>query len=258
MVSIIGTLFKYKERETPDALGYFPERVHVEAFPERRYLWTSRFLVIVTCLSVCFNMMLSSIIYLILQSYHVEPQLFIINHNTNQMELFEKSEVPYYASDLIAEQYIRDYVMLRYTITEDYAELKNRWSKNSILYWYSTEAVFNEFLSKDVQTADEQFKRLGLQRYVEIVWTKHITRSLWMVQFKTYDITRDEPTPKVDLWRATMRIGYDPDMPFKRPEDRILNPYGFLVYSYTLSYLGDVHGGDTEVKNMLKYNMMMF
>lgn len=258
MVSIIGTLFKYKEKETPDSLGYFPERVHVEAFPERRYLWTSRFLVILTCLSICFNMMLSSIIYLILQSYHVEPRLFLINHNTNQMELFEKSEVPYYASDLIAEQYIRDYIMLRYTITEDYAELKNRWSKNSILYWYSTENVFNDFLSKDVQTADEQFKRLGLQRYVEIIWTKHITRSLWMVQFKTYDITRDDPTPKVDLWRATMRIGYDPEMPFKRPEDRILNPYGFLVYSYTLSYLGDVHGGSNEVKNMLKYNMMMF
>lgn len=258
MVSILGTLFKYKEKESPDNLGYFPERVHVEAFPERRYLWTARFLVIVTCLSICFNMMLSSIIYLILPSYHVQPELFVINHDLNKMELFERDEVPYYASELIAEQYLRDYIILRYTITEDYAELKERWSKNSILYWYSTDSVFRDFQEKDVKTADEQFKRLGLQRYVEIMWTKHLSLSMWMVEFKTYDITRDEPQPKVDVWRATVRIGYDSHMKFNRPEDRILNPFGFLIYSYTLSYLGDAHGGETEVKNNLKYNMMMF
>lgn len=258
MVSILGTLFKYREKESPDLLGYFPERVHVDAFPERRYLWTSRFLVITTCLSICFNMVLSCIIYLILPSYHVEPQLYRINNNTSQLELMEKDERPYYASDLIAEQYIRDYIMLRYTITEDYAELKERWGKNSILDWYSTDEIFKEFTEKDVKTADEQFKKLGLQRYVEIIWTKHVTLSMWMVQFKTYDITRDNPTPKVDLWRATLRVGYDGGLRFKRPEDRILNPYGFLVYSYTLSYLGDAHGGESEVPHNLKYNMMMF
>ena len=258
MVSIVGTLFKYKEKESPDSLGYYPESVHVDAFPERRYMWTSRFLVILTCLSICINMVLASIIYLILPSYHVAPRLFVINHDTNQLELFERSEIPYYASDLIAEQYIRDYITLRYTITEDYAELKDRWSKNSILYWYSSDSVFNEFQEKDVKNADEQFKRLGLQRYVEVIWTKHISRSMWMVEFKTYDITRDDPKPKVDLWRATVRVGYDSNMKFRRPEDRILNPYGFLVYSYTLSYLGDAHAGESEIGNTLKYNMTMY
>lgn len=258
MVSILGTLFKYKEKESPDVLGYFPERVHVDAFPERRYLWTSRFLVIVTCLSICFNMMLSSVIYLLLPSFHVTPRLFRINNNTNQLELLEKDERDYYVSDLVAEQYIRDYIMLRYTVTEDYAEMKDRWRKNSILYWYSTDAVFDEFLQKDVETVDKQFKTLGLQRYVEIIWTKHVSRSMWMVEFKTYDITRDSPKPKVDIWRATLRVGYDGNLRFKRPEDRILNPYGFLVYSYTLSYLGDAHSGPDVVPNHLKYNMMMY
>lgn len=258
MVSILGTLFKYKEKESPDVLGYFPERVHVDAFPERRYLWTSRFLVIVTCLSICFNMIISSIIYLMLPCFRVTPDLYRINNITNQLEVVEKDERDYYASDLIAEQYIRDYIMLRYTVTEDYAELKDRWRPNSIFYWYSTDEIYNEFQEKDVKTVEEQFERLGLQRYVEIVWTKHVSRSMWMVQFKTYDITKDNPRPKVDIWRATMRIGYDNGLRFKKPEDRIMNPYGFLVYSYTLSYLGDAHDGPSEVPNNLKYNLMMF
>lgn len=258
MVSILGTLFKYKEKESPDELGYFPERVHVDAFPERRYLWTSRFLVIVTCLSICLNMVISCVLYMMLPSFHVQPQLFRINNNTNQLELLERDERNYYASDLIAEQYIRDYIILRYTVTDDYAELKDRWRKNSILYWYSTDDIFQEFQAKDVASVDEQFKTIGLQRYVEVVWTKHVTRSMWMVQFKTYDITRNNPKPKVDIWQATLRVGYDGGLRFKRPEDRILNPYGFLVYSYTLSYLGDARQGDNEVPANLKYNMMMY
>lgn len=258
MVSIIGTLFKYKEKESPDVLGYFPERVHVDAFPERRYLWTSRFLVMVTCLSICANMIISCIIYLILPEQHVQPRLFVMNKDTSQLEIMERDERYYFASDLIAEQYIRDYMVLRYTVTEDYAELKERWRKNSILYWYSTDDVFEEFLQKDAATADQQFKSIGLQRYIEIDWTKRVSRSMWMVQFKTYDITRDNPKPKVDVWRATLRVGYDGDLRFKKPEDRLLNPYGFLIYSYTLSYQGDYRNGPDEVKSNLKYNLMMF
>ena len=258
MVSILGTLFKYKDEETQDQIGFFPEKVNVDAFPERRYLWTSRFFVVVTCLSICFNMVLTSIIYLMLPNLRVSPHLFRINHDTNQLEVVQKDEIYYFASDAIAEQYIRDYILLRYTVTPDYAELQDRWRPNSILYWYSTQFIYNEFKKNDAETVYAQFKSIGLQRYVEIIWTKRVSRSMWMVQFKTYDITNDNPRPKVDLWRATVRVGYDGGLRFKRPEDKILNPYGFLVYSYTLSYRGDARNGSNEVPSNLKYNMMMY
>ncbi len=258
MVSILGTLFKYKEKESPDVLGYFPERVHVEAFPERRYLWTSRFLVITTCLSICLNMLLASVIFLLLPELHVEARLFRINNDETQMDVMQQDEINYYASDLIAEQYLRDYIIMRYTVTDDYAELRERWRPGSVLYWYSTTNVFNSFVEKDVANVDRQFKALGLQRYVEIDWVKHVSRSLWMVQFKTYDTTKDNPKPKVDIWRASVRIGYDRGLRFRRPEDRLLNPYGFLVYSYTLSYRGDYRDGPEEVPSNIKYNLMMY
>ena len=89
MVSILGTLFKYKEKESPDVLGYFPERVHVDAFPERRYLWTSRFLVMLTCLSICFNMLIACIIYLLLPEQHVQPRLFVLDNDVNQVKVLE-------------------------------------------------------------------------------------------------------------------------------------------------------------------------
>ena len=115
-----------------------------------------------------------------------------------------------------------------------------------------------DFQEKDMKTANEQFKAIGLQRYVEIDWTKRVSRSMWMVQFKTYDITQLNSKPKVDVWRAVMRVGYDNHLRFRKPEDRILNPYGFIVYSYTLSYQGDYRRGPDEVPTNLKYNMMMY
>ena len=66
MFDIFHTIFKYKEKESPDVLGLYPERVHVTAMPERRYLWTSRILVIIASMSICINIMLASTIYLLL------------------------------------------------------------------------------------------------------------------------------------------------------------------------------------------------
>ena len=258
MVSILGTLFKYKEKESPDSLGFFPERVHIDAFPERRYLWTTRLLVIVTCLSICLNIVISCSIYLLLPQLRVRPRLFRIDKQENVLKEMQRSERYYYASDLIAEQYIRDYVILRYTVTGDYSELLDRWSNNSILYWYSSAEIFQDFQDKEVPMIEKQFKILGLQRYVEVDWVKHVSRSLWIAQFKTYSITKNNPRPKIDIWHASIRIAYDNRMRFKRPEDRVLNPYGFFVHGFTLSYLGDVSGKDAEVPGNLKYNMMLY
>ncbi len=66
MFDIFQTIFKYKEKVTPDKLRFYPEKVHTNAIPERRYLWTSRFLVIFSCISISISMMLASAIYVLL------------------------------------------------------------------------------------------------------------------------------------------------------------------------------------------------
>ncbi len=243
MFDIFRTLFKYKEKESPDELGFFPEKVHVEAFPERRYLWTSRLLVILASLSVCFNMMLASAIYLMLPLIRVTPEFYRINNYFDQIEQVQKNEVNFPVSDLITEQYIQEYLHLRYTITSDFQELVERWSPGSALFWYSSPAVYESFRDTDVQSSLMQFRKNGLQRYVEIEWVRPLSRGLWQAQFKTTEFTAKDRTLIVTYWRATMRIGYA-NLNFPEKEDRILNPYGFLVTSYSLAYHGAE--GDTE------------
>ena len=237
MFDIFRTLFKYKEKESPDQLGNFPEKVHVEAFPERRYLWTSRLLVILSGLSICFNMMLASAIYLMLPLIRVTPEFYNINKYFSQIEQVQKREVNYPVSDLVTENYIREYLIARYTVTNDYEEIVQRWGRGSVMYWYSTPTIYDDFVNTDARSSLLQFRRNGLQRYIEIDWVRPLSRGLWQAQFTTYDFHGNNPVPAVSYWRATMRIMYA-RLNFAEPADRLYNPYGFLVASYSLAYHG--------------------
>lgn len=246
MIDIFQTLFRYKEKESPDELGYYPERVHVDAFPERRYLWTARVLVIFAGLSICFNMMLACSIYLLLPMIKVSPRFYRINRYFNEIEILQKNEVPYPVANLVTEQYITNYIVSRYTITDDYYETEDRWAPNSIVYWSSSPAVYKTFQETDAEVALRQFRSVGLRRSVEIEWIRPLSRGLWQTQFKTFDYTSENPEPVVSFWRATMRVIYA-DIPFAQKEDRVMNPYGFLVASYSLAYHGAEEGAESYI-----------
>ncbi len=220
MLEIFNTVFKYKEKQSPDKLGFYPERVHVNAMPERRYLWTSRILVILACLSICFNMMLAATLYLLLPQRTVQPKLFQINKYFSMLEQVQPAEIIFPVSDLITEQHITEYIMLRYLISSDYDELVTRWGPGSTVYWYSSPAVFREFNENDVAFSIMQFRQNSLQRDVEIDWIKPAAMGLWQVQFRTLDFMPGYDKPTTNIWRATMRITYV-RIPFAKREDAI-------------------------------------
>lgn len=236
-MGIFQTIFKYRERQSPDKLGFYPERVHVSAMPERRYLWTSRVLVILSCLSLCMSMMLASGIYLLLPQRSSNPRLLQTNHYFSQLELTDRQEKVVPVQDLIAEQYIEEYIALRHVISNDYDEIMHRWSPGSELYWLSSKTVFQSFASNDVNNNIMQFKMRAMTRLVEIEWIKPMTKGLWQAQFATLDYYGGSKEPVINIWRAYMRVVFT-DIDFNNKEQRVLNPFGFLVLNYSLSYVG--------------------
>ena len=71
-------LFRYREKKSPDVLGLYPERVHIEAMPERRYLWTSRIMVIAGVFSICITIMLALTVYVLLPQKNASPVPFSV------------------------------------------------------------------------------------------------------------------------------------------------------------------------------------
>ncbi|MBQ7304160.1 MAG: hypothetical protein IJW75_04510 [Alphaproteobacteria bacterium] len=243
MIEIFHTLFRYREKESPDVIGAYPERVHVEAFPERRYLWTSRFLVMFSVMSICFNMMLASTIYLLLPQLSVYPEFYNINDYFSQIEMVQKREVEFLATDLIAEKNINDYLQLRFTISDNEREMKKRWRKGSSFYWLQAQSVYEEFVTSDMPNFINLSKKKKMQRYIEVQWIRPLSRGLWHAQIKSYDFFGKKTEPVISYWRVAMRIRYV-KMNFRNKSTRSYNPYGFMVQTFSLAYHG--REGDEE------------
>ena len=237
MFDIFSTVFKYKEKMSPDKLGYYPERVHIKAMPERRYLWSSRLLVIMAIFSICLNMSLASTIYLLLPMKKAAPRLMYLHPVFNQMQLLEASEVRVPVFSLISEQQVRDYIMYRYLIGPHYDELISRWSPGSTVFWMSSPVVFQDFRAQEAEEGITLKRLKGLIRNVEIDWASQIANGVWQVQFRTLDYYPNSKQPDVSIWRATMRIRFArinyPDKNYA-----MVNPFGFLVKNYSLAYHG--------------------
>lgn len=237
MRKILQTVFKYKEKTSPDHLEAYPERVHVGAMPERRYLWTSRFLVIFSCFSICFTIMLASTIFLLLPQRGSAPMLLHSDKSSSSMVLTDIHERAISAQDLLAELYIEEYIALRHVISNNYDELLKRWSPGSKMYWMSTQQVFQSFASNDVENNIRLFRRSGLVRLVEIEWVRAVAKGLWQAQFITMDFYPGKTTPTIDIWKAHIRTAFT-KINYTNRKQRELNPFGFLVLNYSLSYVG--------------------
>ncbi|MBR6663333.1 MAG: hypothetical protein IKL33_00740 [Alphaproteobacteria bacterium] len=237
MLDIFRTVFKYREKRSPDKLGAYPEQVHVSAMPERRYLWSSRLLVIFSCISICLSMILASSIYLLLPQRSSYPRLMQANNYFSHLELTDLSEKHVPARELLTEQYIEEYIMLRHVISNDIDEILSRWSRGSKLYWMSSEKVYTLFTKDDAMEDLAKFRSQSLTRLVEIEWIRPISVGLWSAQFVTMDYYPNQKAPTVNIWRAYLRVAFT-NINYANYRQRALNPYGFLVLNYSLSYLG--------------------
>jgi len=237
MFDIFHTIFKYKEKSSPDKLGLYPERSHVDALPERRYLWTSRVLVILSCITMAFNIMLASSLYLLVVQKRVKPRLIYINYNTESLAKLEKFETITPVSEVIAQMLIDQYIKIRNEIPSDPDLIAQRWGMYKQLYWLSTSETYNMFLNSEAKSNYYLLRMKNITREVEVKWIREETRGLWIAQFETYDFTPRSKEPVRNLWRATMRVGFGP-RPFRNKNDLMQNPFGFAVTNYSLSYVG--------------------
>lgn len=237
MLDLLNTVFKYKEKRSPDKLGLYPEAIHTRAMPERRYLWSSRLLVIFASLSICLNIMLVSGIYIMLPQRSSSPLLFRHDRTFSQFSLLERQERPVAAIDLLTEAFIEEFILLRQVITSDYDELLTRWGVGSRLYWTSSPQVYQNFVSNDLNNNINQFKMRGLVRLAEVEWIRPMSRGFWQVQFITMDYYPEETVPIVNVWRAYIRALMAP-IPYENRSLREQNPFGFLVTNFSMSYVG--------------------
>lgn len=236
-MGVFSTLFRYRDKKSPDKLGLYPTIVHIPAMPERRYLWTSRVLVVLCGLSFSVTIMLSSTIYILLPQRGAMPRLLNTNRYFSQLEDLQKSEISLPVGDLLTEKLITKYIELRHQVGQYPYELLSRWARGSELYWLSSVQTFQSFADKATPEQVTKIAEQGIYRDVEIEWIRRLTSRLWQVQFLTINKDRQTGAKSVIIWRAYLRIAYV-DVDMENGEELMYNPYGFKVQNYSLAYVG--------------------
>ena len=238
MTNSFFAIFKYKDKKSQDVLGLFPQNVHIDAFPERRYLWTSRILVVLSVFSICLTIMLASTIYLLLPQRGATPKLYKQQEFYNGLELVQPLEVKISPEPLVIENIIRKYIKLRHEFPKSYTELNYKWNKDSEFYQLSTTKTYFAFINKmDVETSTKIIMK-KMVRNVEIEWIKKLTSNLWVAQFITYTSSEKVKKPIKAFWRAYIRIDFQEIGDDAKPSYEA-NPQGIKVSHYSLAYIGD-------------------
>jgi type IV secretory pathway component VirB8 len=244
-MTIFSTIFRYREKQSPDQLGLYPETFHIPAFPERRYLWTSRLLVIFAVLSFCFNIVLCLTLYLLIPLKSSKPVFYRSSDVFFTLEQIEPNYFDISYRDALSEKYLRDYIEMRHGIPRSTADLFYRWDRTSLFYQYSSNSVYSRFINLLNEAQVKEFIRLRMRRKIEVTDVQKLSRDLWLVRFQTATTTKYQQTPVIIKWHAYARIAYqefdhyeDLEKDEEDKRDYTLNPFGFKVTNYSVSYVG--------------------
>ena len=242
MFDLFYTLFKYKEKQQKDVLGLYPEKVHVAAFPERRFLWTSRIMVILCVLSMCVTMLLCGGLRLMIPLRDAKVMPLQIDYNRYQVIRMEEAEYKEFAGNLVTESVLAQYVTSRYTIGDSLDELLFRFGENEFVNLASDEKVYQEF-KKTEYLYFEYLQRQGVRREVQITKIYPVSFDFWQVRFNTIDTIPNRDAPLIKSWIASIRMTFN----FSKYENKdlgIKNPLGLTVHIYNLTYMGSNDKGN--------------
>lgn len=236
MLNLLKTVFGYKQKRSPDKLGLYPQAIHTKAIPERRYLWSSRILVILASICICLNVILVCIIYVMLPQREAAPRLFKQDNDSQSFRFISGQEINVQPKELLAEDFIRYYVNTRHSILKNKRLMKLNLMPGSKFYWISSKGVYDNFIQGNIDTF---MMNQGSDhiRDVYIEWVRPVSQGLWTVRFATLDYYEHTSLPLVNLWMAHIRTVFGL-VDYDNYSLRENNPYGFFVYNYSVSYLG--------------------
>ena len=232
----LSLIFRYKEKKTSDKLGKYPSNIHTLAFPERRYLWTSRLLVICAAISCSFTIIFTMTIFLLLPQRGARPLLLEKDNLYQSLKEISPMEISTTAQELLEENAVRLYVILRHEFIANYSKMSKRWQRGSEFYHLSGNVEYSKFMQSANYNMFSKLIASGMERKVKIERAEKLKRNLWMVQFSTSTTPKKSPKPNIAYWRAYIRFIFKP----LKEGDTIssVNPLQIKITNYNLSSLG--------------------
>ena len=258
IIKKIISVIVYRPEASNDVLEAYPERLHVEALPERRYLKTSRFLVIVSLLSITLNFSLTfifmrnaSLVHAIVEHESYEDTfLYQLDTYHKELKAIQRPSRDLDVIDLIFQNLITDYLTERYQMTINRAEMEERWGRGGKVFLYAPK-LYEPFLNYANESLSQQAR--GITKEIYIYSIRNLGGNLYESIYDVYSLDEsgyeDEKCPckektqecllcmretavAVNRYKTYMRVRL---VIQERPAEEIRenkNPYYFLISSF--------------------------
>ena len=206
------------------------------------YKWISRLMAVLAAISIIVNVCTTLSIMKLAPEIVIDPQIFV--HMSDSPSIVKREYVNrrMESREKMMVNFIKQYVEIRNSFILDSKEMVNRWSWGGLISYLSTYKVYSEFAEK-TERIKHELNAIKGSRSVEILSVERTggeRSNTWKVEFKTYDFSYGsedknrkesvEPNIKERFWTANIR-GYV-DSNRRISFRRLINPLGFVIYSY--------------------------
>ena len=211
-----------------------------EILQEERYLWMARAFVVMMVLAVICDVILLIALANVTPVLRVQPFFLEIQDKNQQIVSVVRPSVETLNSDVLKESLVRQYVLARFGVGSDLAELEERWGPKGPVYWMSDQPIYDEFVQKESVPAQNLAHKDNFVRNVRILRVNK-TRDggpggsdEWQVELEFQDSDRSSSKPVVSYYRADLATAFRPTRARSNLEwaDRLKNPLGFIVLDF--------------------------
>ena len=256
--------------ETPkdqDHLEVYPEKKQVSAFPERRYIKTNRFLVIIALINLACILAEACIFIYSAQRVNVRVQnnrgllLYQIDREEKQLRQAEYRQRKVPAGRMIIEDYLKKYITERHSFHGTLDEFSQLFNENSFVF-RSSNGTLKDKITKDFELLQRETLMQRRERDVHIYNLHPYYGNLWTAIVETFDFPKQDGPPTCDcsdnstkclkckteksLSRQRRRVWIrvsDAGQKWirRKPEDFLTtsndNPFGIRIEGYYMGYM---------------------
>jgi len=207
------------------------------------YKWVNRLMMLLATLSLVYGVCATLVILKLVPQIMYDIQIFVQFSDSESLVKREYIDRRMESREKIMINFMKQYIELRNTYVRDEAEMKKRWMWGGLVSYLSTYDIYKKFEEEYPKVQKDLDQRMA-SRSVEILSVERSggERShIWKVEFKTYDFTYGTDTeykinkdagPEIIERFWTANIGSRADPRRRTAYKRLINPLGFVVYSY--------------------------
>lgn len=212
-----------------------------EILQEERYLWMARAFVVMLVLAIICDIVLLIALANVTPVLRVQPFYLEIQNKDQQTISVIAPKPETLNSDTLKESLVRQYVLSRYGVGSDLAELEQRWGLDGPVYWLSDQLVYDEFTAKEADKLRPLAHRDSFVRNARILNVKKTQSGgpygpdEWAVDVEFSDTNRASTSEVKSVFHINMATAFRPTRKGLSWADRLKNPLGFVVLDFGIS-----------------------